>query len=127
MENNVPSPVADIDRVILKLLDKTFRTLDHVQNVSDLKKNLILFATFDSKEYEFIYGDRILKVCKGAVVVLEGRKKFQLYILEGRTKSLKNIQERFSSIANIQFGILLLDLVWSRVEEYNSIEFRGCG
>ncbi|XP_022853061.1 anthocyanidin 3-O-glucosyltransferase-like [Olea europaea var. sylvestris] len=45
--------------------DGTIRTLDHIWHVPDLKNNLNSLATLDSKEYKFIGGDEVLKVCKG--------------------------------------------------------------
>lgn len=56
-------------------------TLDQILHVLDLKKNLISLSILDLKGYEFFGGCRVLKVCEGAQVVLEGKKGSQLYIL----------------------------------------------
>lgn len=41
MENKVPCRIAEIGKVILKLMDGTIRTLDRIRHVPNLKKNLI--------------------------------------------------------------------------------------
>lgn len=74
MENKAPCHVLNIGKVRLKLLDGTFRTLDHVQNVSNSKKNLILLVIFYSEGYEFTSGGGALKVSKVSRLYWKGEK-----------------------------------------------------
>lgn len=88
----------------------TIRTLGQVRNVPNLKKNIISLSVLDSKICDFFGrgGGGFLKVCKGAHVVLEGQKRSQSYILQGRVNSRRVKQHMFSTIVDIQFSTILL-------------------
>lgn len=108
MGNNQSCRVAGIGRVRLRLQDGTIRTLDQVRHVPDLKRNLISLSTLDAKGYKFSGGGGALKVRKGAQVVLEGRMKSHLYILQGSAEPVKRHLDKFSTVVEIQFGTVPL-------------------
>lgn len=69
--NNTPCRIASIGRIIIKLFDESVGTLDVVRYVPDLKKNIISLSTLDLKGYKFISERGVLKVCRGALKVLQ--------------------------------------------------------
>ncbi|XP_016540614.1 uncharacterized protein LOC107841125 [Capsicum annuum] len=74
MGNNTP----------LEMIDGVVRTLGDVQYVLDLKRNLISLSTLDSNGYRYTGESGVLKVTKGALIVMKGqRKSANLYILQG--------------------------------------------
>ncbi|MCY6525143.1 GAG-pre-integrase domain-containing protein, partial [Actinobacillus pleuropneumoniae] len=66
--------------------DNTVRTLTSVKHVPDLKKNLISLGVLDSNGYKFTGQEGILKVFKGALVVMKAEKVGNLYRLKGSTQ-----------------------------------------
>ena len=56
------------------MYDNTVRTLTSVRHVLDLKKNLISLGVLDSDGYKFTDQDGVLKVSKGALMVLKAEK-----------------------------------------------------
>lgn len=90
----------------MKLVNGTYSV--HVQHIQDLKKNPILLSTLDSKGYTFSGGGRVLSGKKECSIVLEGRRKSQLYILQGRANFVKKIQHKFSIVVEIQFRTIPL-------------------
>ena len=61
-------------------------TLTSVINVPKLKKNLISLGVLDSDGYKFTGQDGVLKVSKGALVVMKAEKVRNLYRLKGNTQ-----------------------------------------
>ena len=51
----------------------------------DLKKNLISLGTLDSNGYKLSAEGGVLRVNKGSLVVMKGKKVNTLYILQGST------------------------------------------
>lgn len=86
MGNNVSCKIAGIGTVKIKMFDGVVRTLVDVRHVPDLKRNLISLSTLDSKGYKYTGEGGVLKVSKGALVVMKGHKRSaNLYVLEGCT------------------------------------------
>ncbi|PON40738.1 hypothetical protein TorRG33x02_339640, partial [Trema orientale] len=86
MGNNAPYKVASIGTVKIKMFDGVIRTLGGVRHVPDLKRNLISLSTLDSKGYKYTSEGGVLKVSKGALVVMKGQKRLaELYVLLGST------------------------------------------
>ena len=82
MGNNVSCKITDIGTIIIKMFDGFVRTLGDVRRIPDLKRNLILLSTLDSKRYKYTSECGILKVSKYALVVMKGQKRsIKLYVL----------------------------------------------
>ena len=64
------------------MFDAVVRTLDDVRHVSYLKRNLISLSTLDTKGYNYTSEGGVLKISKGALVVMKGHQKTaMLYVL----------------------------------------------
>jgi hypothetical protein len=56
------------------MFDGIVRILTIVRYVSDLKKNLISLGTLDYLGYGYSAKNRVMKITKGAMVILKGKK-----------------------------------------------------
>uniref|UniRef100_A0A2N9IGQ9 CCHC-type domain-containing protein n=1 Tax=Fagus sylvatica TaxID=28930 RepID=A0A2N9IGQ9_FAGSY len=66
--------------------DGVVRTLEEVRHIPDMRKNLISLGTLDSKGYSYKSENGIMKVSKGAMVVMTGQKiSSNVYKLLGNT------------------------------------------
>ena len=74
MGNNASCKIASNGIVRIKIFDRVVKTLGNVRHVPDLKRNLILLSTLDSKGYKYTGESGVLKVSKGVLVVMKGRK-----------------------------------------------------
>ncbi|KAG8490593.1 hypothetical protein CXB51_013752 [Gossypium anomalum] len=84
MENNVPCKIAGIGTIKIKMFDEVVRTLSDIRHVPELKRNLILLSTLDSKGYKYIVESAVLKISEGSLAVMKGqRKTAKLYVLQG--------------------------------------------
>ena len=62
------------------------RTLGEVQHVPEVKKNLISFGTLDFNGYCYKFENGLMKVSKGAMVMMKGQKvEGNIYKLFGNT------------------------------------------
>ena len=68
------------------MYDHIVKTLSDVRHVPDLKKNLISLGVLDSNGYKFTGQNGVLKVSKGALVVMKAEKVGNLYRLKGSTQ-----------------------------------------
>ena len=80
MGNNASCKIASNGTVRIKIFDRVVKTLGNVRHVLDLKRNLILLSTLDSKGYKYTGESGVLKVSKGVLVVMKGRKGLLLGI-----------------------------------------------
>ena len=71
--------------IMIKTHDNTIITLTSVRRVRELKKKLISLGVLDSDGYTFIGRNEVLKVSKGALVVMKEEKVRNLYKLKGST------------------------------------------
>ncbi|XP_019057165.1 PREDICTED: uncharacterized protein LOC109116374, partial [Tarenaya hassleriana] len=85
MGNNDALQATGIGSIRLRCHDGTTRILTEVRYVPNLKKNLISLGTLESKGYTVTIRDGILKVVSGALVVLKGVRKNNLYYFKGST------------------------------------------
>uniref|UniRef100_A0A2N9EER7 CCHC-type domain-containing protein n=1 Tax=Fagus sylvatica TaxID=28930 RepID=A0A2N9EER7_FAGSY len=70
----------------LQMSDGVVRTLEEVRHIPDMRKNLISLGTLDSKGYSYKSENGIMKVSKGAMVVMTGQKiSSNVYKLLGNT------------------------------------------
>ncbi|KAG8490008.1 hypothetical protein CXB51_015369 [Gossypium anomalum] len=83
MGNNSSSKVIGIGTVKIKMHDKTIKTLSDVRYVPDLRKNLISLSILDLKGCKINIESSGIKVSRGALVLLKGKRIGSLYILEG--------------------------------------------
>jgi len=86
MDNNSSYKIADIGTIKIKMFEGIVRTLTNVRHIPDLKRNLISLSTPDSNVYKFIDEGGVIRVSRGAFVVMKGTKQHgQLYVLQGFT------------------------------------------
>ena len=61
------------------------RALKDVRNASQLNKNLISVGDLEARDLRETFGEGILKVSSGSLVVLKGIHRYNLYYLIGST------------------------------------------
>ncbi|KAG8503762.1 hypothetical protein CXB51_001771 [Gossypium anomalum] len=83
MGNHSSSKVISIGTVKIKMHDRTTRALSDVRYVPDLRKNLISLSILDLKGCRINIKSSGIKVSRGALVLLKGKRTDSLYILEG--------------------------------------------
>ena len=84
MGNNASCKVASIGTVHIRMFDGVVRALGDVRHVPNLKMNLISLSILDAKEYKYTSEGGVLKISKGALVVMKGHQKTaMLYVLQG--------------------------------------------
>lgn len=71
-------PAVGMSTVRIKMHDDVIRILE-VCHVPDLKRNLISLSLVGSRGYRFVTEGGVLKVSKGALVVIEGLKVNDVY------------------------------------------------
>ncbi|KAK2981165.1 hypothetical protein RJ640_024388 [Escallonia rubra] len=85
MGNDVVCKVMGIGTIKIKMFDGIVRTLGDVRYIPDLKKNLISLGTLDSIDCSISIKGGVMKVSKGAMVIMKGQKTGNLYKLIGNT------------------------------------------
>ncbi|KAG8474865.1 hypothetical protein CXB51_031592 [Gossypium anomalum] len=85
MRNDSSSKVIGIGTVKIKMHDETIRTLSDVRYVPDLRKNLISLSILDLKGCRINIESSGIKVSRGSLILLKGKRTDSLYILEGST------------------------------------------
>ena len=85
MGNNAVCKVVGKGTIRIKMYDGIVRTLTNVRHVPDLKKNLISLGTLESIGCRYSGGDGVLKITRGALVVMKAHRSGTLYILQGST------------------------------------------
>jgi hypothetical protein len=74
MGNGAYCKITGICNIRIKRFDDVVRTLCDVRYVLEVEKNLILLGTLDSNGYGYKSEGRVIKVTKGAMVVMKGQK-----------------------------------------------------
>jgi transposase InsO family protein len=86
MGDNHAVEIAGIGTIKLKMYDGLIRTITGVRHVKDLKKNLLSVGQFDSLGCKIRTDNGIMKIVKGALVVLKARKTVaNMFVLMGET------------------------------------------
>ena len=85
MGNNAVCKVVGIGAIKIKMHDGIVRTLSDVRHIPELKKNLISLGTLDSNGCTYKAGGGVMRISKGALVVMKGLKQNGLYFLQGST------------------------------------------
>ncbi|PKU72844.1 Retrovirus-related Pol polyprotein from transposon TNT 1-94 [Dendrobium catenatum] len=83
--NNKACDVVGIGSIAVKMHDGHVRILKDVRHVPDLKRNLISLGTLDDSGYIFRSERGLLRISKGALVIMKGIKRNGLYVLQGAT------------------------------------------
>ena len=85
LADNQPCKIAGIRSISLKNHDGSTRVLTDVRYIPKLEKNLISLGTLESKVFTIIMQNGILKVVSGALVVMKGIRRNNLYLYQGST------------------------------------------
>ncbi|KAK3009920.1 hypothetical protein RJ639_011490 [Escallonia herrerae] len=85
MGNDAVCEVMRIGTIKIKMFDGIVRTLGDVRYIPELKKNLISLGTLDSIDCSISIKGGVMKVSKGAMVIMKGQKTRNLYKLMGKT------------------------------------------
>ena len=85
MGDDNPCSTQGIGSVMIKHHDGVIRELQGVRYVPNLKKNLISLGTLESQGCKFYSENNILKVARGALVMMKAPRRGLLYLLEGKT------------------------------------------
>jgi len=82
MENSIPCKTIGIGSIKIRMHDDIVRTLSNIRHVPDLKKKIISLGTLDSNGYKFSVEGGVLRISKGSVVRMKGKKVNTFYILQ---------------------------------------------
>ncbi|KAM1003335.1 hypothetical protein ACFX2C_003672 [Malus domestica] len=85
MGNNNACKTQGIGKICLNMHDGTVRELSDVRYVPDMKKNLISLGALESKGLKITMEGGVLKAVYGALVVMKGTRRNNLYFLQGNT------------------------------------------
>uniref|UniRef100_A0A2N9FQZ7 Integrase catalytic domain-containing protein n=1 Tax=Fagus sylvatica TaxID=28930 RepID=A0A2N9FQZ7_FAGSY len=86
MGNDATCTIIGMGTIKIKMSDGVVRTLEEIRHISDMRKNLISLGTLDSKGYSYKSENGIMKISKGAMVVMIGQKiSSNVYKLLGNT------------------------------------------
>ena len=83
--DNQPCKIAGISSISLKNHDGSTRVLTDVRYISKLEKNLISLGTLESRGFAIIMKNGTLKVVSGALVMMKGIRRNNLYLYQGST------------------------------------------
>ena len=67
------------------MFDGVVRVLSNVKHILDLRKNLTSLGVLDDLGYSYTSKGGIMKITKGALMVMKGQKVSKLYRLIGNT------------------------------------------
>ena len=67
------------------MFDGVVRVLSNVKHIQDLRKNLTSLGVLDDLGYSYTSKGGIMKITKGALMVMKGQKVSKLYRLIGNT------------------------------------------
>uniref|UniRef100_A0A2N9ELY1 CCHC-type domain-containing protein n=1 Tax=Fagus sylvatica TaxID=28930 RepID=A0A2N9ELY1_FAGSY len=70
MGNDAACTIIGMGTIKIKMSDGVVRTLEEVRHIPDMRKNLISLGTLDSKGYSYKSENGIMKVSKGAMIVM---------------------------------------------------------
>ncbi|CAL0308086.1 unnamed protein product [Lupinus luteus] len=80
MGNDTQCKVAGIGTIQIKTHDGVLRTLANVRYIPDLKRNLISLGTLESLGCRYSVEGGVLKILKGALVLLKVNRIGSLYV-----------------------------------------------
>lgn len=85
MGNDTFCETIGIGSVYLKNHDGSTKVLTEVRYVPDMKKNFISLGVLESKRLMVTMRDEVLKIVSGALVMLKGTRKNNLYYYDSNT------------------------------------------
>ncbi|KAK3001961.1 hypothetical protein RJ639_020920 [Escallonia herrerae] len=85
MRNDVTCKMVGIGSIQIRMHDGIVRTLTDVRHVPELRKNLISLGALDSNRCSYRATGGVMRIMKGALVVMKGLKQNSLYLLQGST------------------------------------------
>ena len=83
--NDNPCQIMGVGSIRLKMFNGIVRELKNVRYVLGMKKNLISLRYLEAKGYKYGAQDGILKVSAGAMELMKGTRRNNLYFLQGHT------------------------------------------
>ena len=83
MGNDAQCNVVGVGNIQIKTHDSILRTLSNVCHILDLKRNYISLGTLESNGCKYSTEGGVLKISKGALVLMKGEICGSLYILQG--------------------------------------------
>ena len=83
--NNAVCKVIRIGSIRIKMYDGIVRTLSDVRHIPELKKNLVSLGMLDSNGCTYKAGGGVMRISKGALIVMKGQKQNGFYFLQGST------------------------------------------
>nr|GEW11025.1 retrovirus-related Pol polyprotein from transposon TNT 1-94 [Tanacetum cinerariifolium] len=83
MGNNSICPIIRLGNIQVKMYDGVVRTITGVRHVPDLKKNLISLSTLEANGCKYSGEGRVMKIFKGALVLMKAILSGGLYVLQG--------------------------------------------
>ncbi|KAK2985063.1 hypothetical protein RJ640_022941 [Escallonia rubra] len=85
MGNDVACKLVGIGSIQIRMHDGIVRTLTDVRHVPELRKNLISLGTLDSNGCSYRAAGRVMRIMKGALVMMKGLKQNSLYLSKRST------------------------------------------
>jgi len=82
MGNDYSCSIEGIGSIKFKMWDYSYRTLENVRVVPDLRRNLISLGMLDSNGDSYKSENGVLKVLRRSMVILKGILKKGLYVLQ---------------------------------------------
>ena len=79
MGNDATCSVIGISAVKIKIFDGVVRVFEDVRHILNLRKNLIYLGVLDDLGYSYSTKGGVMKITKGTLLVMKGRKVNQLY------------------------------------------------
>lgn len=84
MGNDHSCNVTGFGSIRFKMWDDTYKILENVRLVPDLRRNLISLGMLDSTGCSYKSVNVVLKVMKGSMVILKGLLRQGMYVLQGK-------------------------------------------
>ena len=85
MGNDATCPITGIGTMKIKMFDEVVRVLSNVRHIPDLRKNSISLGVLDDLGYSYSSKGGIMKITKGALMVMNVQKVSTLHKLIGNT------------------------------------------
>jgi len=83
MGNDTVCKTVGIDSIRMRMFDGQVRTLTNIRHITDLKKNLLSLGALEARGYKFSDAYGGIKVTKGSMMILKGKRTINLYRLIG--------------------------------------------
>ncbi|KAH9741420.1 hypothetical protein KPL70_002625 [Citrus sinensis] len=101
MGNDQPCRTMGIGTIRLKMFYEMIRELKEVRYIPTLKKNLISVGALEAKGYKVTIENGTMKFTYGAMVILQGVWRYNLYYLKGGTTDEANVVEAHSDTTKL--------------------------